>query len=50
MELNSAVGATADCTLRSLMGTIPIQDGAKKNGIRGDAWFGSVRVANEVGL
>jgi hypothetical protein len=30
MELNSAVGATADCTLRSLMGTIPIQDGAKK--------------------
>jgi hypothetical protein len=30
--------------------TIPFQENDKKFGIRGDAWFGSIRAANEVGL
>jgi hypothetical protein len=45
---NSQIGATAGCTLRSLLGTIPPDENDKKFGIRGDAWFGSVRAANEV--
>jgi len=50
MQFNSAVGATAGCTLRALLGTIPHQEMDKTFGIRGDAWFGSVRAANEVGI
>jgi hypothetical protein len=45
---NSQIGATAGCTLRSLLGTIPPDENDEKFGIRGDAWFGSVRAANEV--
>jgi hypothetical protein len=30
MQFNSAVGVTAGCTLRSLLGTIPVQDRTKK--------------------
>jgi hypothetical protein len=39
---NRQIGATADCTLRCLLGTIPPDENDKKFGIRGDAWFGSV--------
>ncbi len=39
---------TAGCILRSLLGIIPVQENDKKFGIREDAWFGSVRAANEV--
>ncbi len=46
---NSEVGATAGCTLRGLLGVIAPQD-ERKHGIRADAWFGSVKTANEVGL
>jgi hypothetical protein len=49
-QFNQEVGATAGCTLQSLLGTIPIQETVKKFGIRGDAWFGSMRAANEVSL
>ena len=50
MQFNNAIGATAGCTLRSLLGTIFFKILKKKFGIRGDAWFDSVRAANEVGL
>jgi hypothetical protein len=30
MEFNSAVGVSTVCSLWSLLGTIPLQDGAKK--------------------
>jgi hypothetical protein len=49
-EFNSSVGATTGCTLRCLLGTIPLHFSQEKHGIRGDAWFGSVKTANEVGL
>jgi hypothetical protein len=49
-QFNSQVGATAGCTLRALLGTIPPDEKDKRFGIRGDAWFGSVRAANEVAL
>jgi len=45
---NAAVGATAGCTLRLLLDSIPEDDKGKKHGIRGDAWFGSVRAASEI--
>ncbi len=34
MQFNSAVGATAGCTLRALLGTIPRQEMDKTFGIR----------------
>jgi hypothetical protein len=49
-KFNSTIGATAGCTLRLLLNTIPEEDRGTKYGIRGDAWFGSVNTANEVGL
>jgi hypothetical protein len=49
-QFNNQVGATAGCTLRALLGTIPPDEKDKRFGIRGDAWFGSVRAANEVAL
>jgi hypothetical protein len=48
MEFNKELGATAGCTLRSLLGSISDKENFTKFGIRGDAWFGSVRAANEV--
>jgi len=50
MQFNKEVGATAGCTLRSLLGSISDKENFTKFGIRGDAWFGSVRAANEVGI
>ena len=49
-EFNSQVGATAGCTLRLLLGTIPKDIDPYKHGIRADAWFGSIKTANEIGL
>ena len=49
-QFNQQVGATAGCTLRLLLGTIPHDAGPSKHGIRADAWFGSIKTANEVGL
>jgi len=47
-KFNSDVGATAGCTLRLLLNTIPHEKGSIKHGIRADAWFGSVKTASEV--
>jgi hypothetical protein len=49
-QFNKEIGATAGCTLRLLLNAIPPQMAGVKHGIRGDAWFGSVRTANEVAL
>ncbi len=49
-QFNSSVSATTGCTLRTLLGTIQPQVSPEKHGIRGDARFGSVKTANEVGL
>jgi hypothetical protein len=49
-EFNLQVGATAGCTLRLLPGTIPKDADPYKHGIRADAWFGSIKTANEIGL
>ncbi len=48
-QFNQEVGATAGCMLRLLLDTIP-EDISLKQGIRADAWFGSVKTANEIGL
>ncbi|MFN9982106.1 MAG: hypothetical protein ACK53Y_19425, partial [bacterium] len=45
---NAEIGATAGCTLRLLLNSIPKEDKGIKHGIRGDAWFGSVRAASEI--
>jgi len=45
---NAEIGATAGCTLRLLLNSIPEEDKGIKHGIRGDAWFGSVRAASEI--
>ncbi len=49
-QFNQQVGATTGCTLRLLLGTIPQGMEGVRHGVRGDAWFGSVRTANEVAL
>jgi hypothetical protein len=49
-QFNQQVGATAGCTLRLLLDTIPQDLKNSKHGVRGDAWFGSIRTANEIGL
>ena len=49
-QFNKQVGATAGCTLRLLLGTIPHDAEPSKHGIRADAWFGCIKTANEVGL
>ena len=41
-KFNAAVGATAGCTLRLLLDSIPEEDKWIRHGIHGDAWFGSV--------
>jgi hypothetical protein len=38
----SDVGATAGCTLRLLLETIPCEKQGIKHGIHNDAWFGSI--------
>ena len=45
---NNSLGATAGCTLRLLLESIPQEKQGIKHGICGDAWFGSVRTASEV--
>ena len=50
MQFNNEVGATAGCTLRLLLDTIPQEERQTKHGIRGDAWFGSIKTANEIGI
>jgi hypothetical protein len=47
-QCNNQVGTTADCNLRVLLGTILSDEKDKRFGIRGGAWFGCVRAANEV--
>jgi hypothetical protein len=47
-KFNSDVEATAGCTLRVLLSTIPREKQSIKHGIRADAWFGSVKMASEV--
>jgi len=49
-QFNREVRATTGCTLRLSLNTIPPQSASVKHGVRGDAWFGSVRTANEAGL
>jgi hypothetical protein len=44
------MGATAGCTNRLFLNSIPVEHQWEKHGIRGDAWFGSVNTANEVGI
>jgi len=48
-QFNNTMGATAGCTVRLLLNSIPPGD-QDKYGIRGDAWFGSVNTANEVAI
>jgi hypothetical protein len=49
-QFNSEVGATSSCTLRLLLNSIAEEDNRLKHCIQGDAWFGSICTANEVGL
>ena len=46
-QFNNTMGATAGCTVRLLLSSIPPGD-QDKYGIQGDAWFGSINTANEV--
>ncbi len=49
-QFNREMGATAGCTLWLLIDTIPEEFKSMKHGVRGDAWFGSIWTANEIGL
>ena len=49
-KFSSTMGATSGCTIRLLLNSIPVERQGEKHGIRGDAWFGSVNTANEVGI
>ena len=49
-KFNKEIRATAGCTLRLLPNTTPQEKEGVRHGIRGDAWFGSVRTASEVAL
>ena len=49
-QFNQQVEAIAGCTLRLLLGTIPNVAELSKHGIRAEAWFRSIKTANEVGL
>jgi hypothetical protein len=49
-NFNNTMGATAGCTNRLLLNSIPVEHQGEKHGIRRDAWFGSVNTANEVGI
>ncbi len=46
-QFNQQVGATAGCTLRLLLDTIPQDLRTCKHRVRGDDRFGSIRTANE---
>jgi hypothetical protein len=50
VQFNQEMGATASCTLQLLIDTIPEEFKGMKHGVRGDAWFGNIQTANEVGL
>ncbi len=45
---NAAMGATAGCTLR-LLEEYMLGDPLERHGIKGDAWFGTVSTAMEIG-
>jgi hypothetical protein len=47
-KFNLDVGATAGCTLRLLLETIPPELQGVRHGIHADAWFRSVNTASEV--
>jgi hypothetical protein len=47
---NRDVGATTGCTLGLLEDSIAEDEHTYAHGIRGDAWFGSVRTASELGI
>ena len=49
-RLNNILGATAGCTVRMFEGSIGTQDANVGHGIKGDAWFGSVRAAAALGF
>jgi hypothetical protein len=49
-KFNKEIGATAGCTLQLLLNTTPQEKEGLRHDIRGDAWFGCVRTANEVAL
>jgi hypothetical protein len=46
-KYNHLIGAMSGCTLRMLEDAI--QEGERFHGVIGDAWFGSIRTAAEVG-
>jgi hypothetical protein len=47
-KFNSDVGATAGCTLRLLLETIPCEKKGIKHGFHADDWIGSVKTTSEV--
>ncbi len=49
-QFNSEVGATSGCTLRILLNSIAEEDKGLTHCLQGDAWFGSIHTANEIGL
>jgi hypothetical protein len=49
-QFNAAVDSTTGCTLRLLLNSITQEEQGLKHCSQGDAWFGSVRTANEVGI
>jgi len=48
-KYNASIGATAGCTLRCLE-ACATAEGQQCNGIKGDAWFGSVTCAAELSV
>jgi hypothetical protein len=49
-KYNASLGATAGCTLRLAEETIGEDDENQVHGVRGDAWFGSVKTASELAI
>jgi len=49
-RLNTILGATAGCTVQMLEGLIGMQDANVGHGLKGNAWFGSVRAAAALGV
>ncbi len=49
-KFNNAMRATAGCTIRLLLNSIPVKHQGEKHGIRVDAWFAGVNTANELGI
>jgi hypothetical protein len=49
-QFNQQMSAIARYTLRLLLDTIPGDMKSMRHGVRGDAWFGSIQTANQIGL